>query len=64
MGKLRLLSKEDSRQIHQAALRIMEEMGMLVMDQHTRRMLRQAGCRESDDGYLHYAEDLPASLPG
>ncbi|TET80416.1 MAG: hypothetical protein E3J37_11375 [Anaerolineales bacterium] len=58
MGKLRLLSKEDSCQIHQAALRILEEIGMLVMDQHTRRMLRQAGCRESDDGYLHYDEEL------
>jgi trimethylamine--corrinoid protein Co-methyltransferase len=33
-------------------------MGMLVMDQDTRRVLQKAGCMESEDGYLHFGEHL------
>ena len=56
--KLRLLSESDSRAIYQTAIRILREMGMLVMDQDTRRMLQGAGCKESEDGYLHFSEKL------
>lgn len=56
--KLRLLTKEDSQAIHQAALKILGEIGMAVMDHTTREMLKKAGCRESDDGYLLFDEEL------
>jgi len=56
--KLRLLSEADSLAIYQAAIQILEEMGMLVMDQDTRGMLREAGCGESEAGYLHFDEKL------
>jgi len=41
-----------------AAVQILEEMGMLVMDRETRKMLQKAGCKESEDGYLHFSEQL------
>ena len=65
--KLELLSKANSQAIHRAALRILGEIGMLVMDHDTQEMLKQAGCRESDDGYLLFDQELIArtleSLP-
>jgi trimethylamine--corrinoid protein Co-methyltransferase len=56
--KLRLLSEADSQAIHRAALRILNEIGMLVMDHDTREMLRRAGCRESDEGRFLFDEEL------
>jgi len=56
--RLRLLSEADSQAIHRAALRILREIGMFVMDHDTRKMLKQAGCRESDDGYLLFDQEL------
>ncbi len=56
--KLRLLSEADSQAIHRAALRILREIGMFVMDHDTHKMLKQAGCRESADGYLLFGEEL------
>jgi trimethylamine--corrinoid protein Co-methyltransferase len=56
--KLRLLSEADIRGIYQVAIQILEEMGMEVMDQDTRRMLQQAGCRESEEGHLLFDERL------
>lgn len=56
--KLRLLSEADSQGIYRTAIQILEEMGMQVMDRDTHSLLRQAGCRESEDGYLHFDEQL------
>jgi len=56
--QLRVLSEEDSRQIHRAALQVLRETGISVQDEDTRRMLKDKGCRESDDGYLLFDEDL------
>lgn len=56
--KLRLLSEKDSREIYRAAVQILQEMGMLVMDQDTRGLLRKAGCREAEDGFLRFDEGL------
>jgi len=56
--QLRVLSVEDSRQIHQAALRILRETGMSVQDDDTRKLLQDRGCRKSRDGYLRFEEEL------
>ena len=56
--KLRLLSQVDSQGIYRAAIQILQEMGMMVKDLDTRRMLQKAGCGESEDGYLHFEEQL------
>ncbi|UCF98640.1 MAG: trimethylamine methyltransferase family protein [Spirochaetaceae bacterium] len=56
--KLRLLSDADSREIYAAAIRILREMGMRVMDGDTRRLLQKAGCREADTGHLLFDEQL------
>lgn len=56
--QLRVLGEEESRQIHQAALQILREIGMNIQDKDTREMLKDRGCRESDDGYLLFDEGL------
>ena len=56
--RLKLLEEAETRSIHQTALRILGEIGMAVMDQDTREMLKKAGCRESAAGYLLFDEDL------
>jgi len=55
---LQLLSSEDLKQIHQAALTILREMGMDVRDVDTRRLLKEAGCREADSGYLLFPPEV------
>lgn len=60
--KLRLLDRADTHAIHQAALGILSEIGMLVLDHDTREMLRQAGCRAGPGGYLLFDQDLIASM--
>ena len=56
--KLKLLNELDSQSIHQAALKILREVGMAVMDHDTQVMLKNAGCRESDEGHLLFDEAL------
>ena len=56
--RLRLLGEADLKAIHQAALGILREIGIFVMDQGTREMLKKAGCRESVEGYLLFNEEL------
>ncbi len=56
--RLRLLSKEDAQQIHRAALEILRDIGMHVMDQDTHKRLKEARCRESEEGYLLFDEEL------
>lgn len=41
--KLRLLSEGDCKAIYRAAIQILQEMGMMVKDLDTRRMLQKAG---------------------
>ena len=55
---LRVLSESDSQKIHEAALEILRETGMFVMDEETRNLLKDRGCRESDDGYILFEEEL------
>jgi trimethylamine--corrinoid protein Co-methyltransferase len=56
--RLRLLGDTEIYKIHQTALCILREIGIFVMDQDTRRMLKSAGCRESDENYLLFDETL------
>jgi len=66
--KLRLLTKKDSSQIYQAAIDILRLVGMQVMDDDTRKLLGNAGCRENDEGRLLFNEELVqealSSVPG
>lgn len=65
--KQRLLSTDDTRKIHEAALRILEELGMDVRDKETRADLFNAGCIEADTGYILFpskiVESALASIP-
>ena len=56
--KLRLLGEGDIQAIHQAALEILREIGLAVMDQDTREILKKAGCQESSDGHILFSESL------
>jgi trimethylamine--corrinoid protein Co-methyltransferase len=58
MMRLRALSRRETGAILRAALRILGETGLGVADAGTRRLLRQAGCREAADGYLRLGEEL------
>jgi len=56
--RLRMLSEEQTRTIYRAALRILREVGMDVRDLDTRKRLLQAGCREGEDEYILFPDDL------
>jgi len=56
--RLRLLSTENTRQIHTAALTILQDLGMDVRDTDTRKDLLNAGCREADTGYVLFPEEV------
>ena len=44
--KLQLFNETDCQRIHAAAVRILGEMGVWVMDEDTRTLLKGAGCRD------------------
>jgi trimethylamine--corrinoid protein Co-methyltransferase len=56
--RLRMLSEEQTRTIYRAALQILREIGMDVRDADTRKRLFQAGCREGDDEYVLFPDEL------
>lgn len=56
--KLRVLSREDTAQIHRTALRVLNEIGMAVQDEGTRKLLKEKACKEGKDGYLLFEETL------
>jgi trimethylamine--corrinoid protein Co-methyltransferase len=56
--QLSILSEQESRQIHAAALQILREVGMQIRDEDTHNLLKGKGCRESEDGYLLFGEEL------
>lgn len=56
--KLRLFDQADCQRIHGAALRILAEMGVWVMDEETRTLLKGAGCREGEGPHLLFPESL------
>ena len=47
--KITFLSDEDKEKIYQASLQIIEETGMQVMHEEALNLLKDAGCRISDD---------------
>ncbi|MBW2056706.1 MAG: trimethylamine methyltransferase family protein [Deltaproteobacteria bacterium] len=58
--RLRVLSEEETEQIHRTALRVLGEIGMDVQDEETRKRLKEMGCREGGDGYLLFGPELVA----
>jgi trimethylamine--corrinoid protein Co-methyltransferase len=58
MMRLRVLSPEQTREIHRASLRLLAEIGMHVMDGETRRDLLAAGCRENAEERVLMSEEV------
>ena len=56
--RLRMLSHDQSKTIYRASLRILREVGMDVRDLETRKRLLQAGCREGEDEYILFPDEL------
>jgi trimethylamine--corrinoid protein Co-methyltransferase len=56
--RLRILDDEDCRSIHGFALQMLKEIGMKIPDEDTRAGLKDVGCREKDDGYITFPEDI------
>jgi trimethylamine--corrinoid protein Co-methyltransferase len=53
-----MLSEEQADTIYRGALRILREIGMDVRDSDTRKRLLKAGCREGEDEYLLFPDEL------
>lgn len=51
-GQLNLVSREQVKTIHGAALRILEEKGIKVEDPESRRILDENGCRVNPDNHV------------
>lgn len=56
--RLRVLTSEDTGQIHRTALKVLREIGMEVHDDETRKRLKDIGCREGAKGYLTFDEEV------
>ena len=57
--QLNLVGKEAAQSVHEVVIRILSEIGVLIEDEPTRRMmLSQTGCREGSGGYVRIFEDL------
>ena len=55
---LRVINSQGTSRIHRAALNMLQETGMNVQDDDTRKWLKEKGCRESDDGYLLFDDQI------
>jgi len=55
---LRVFSKEETSTLHETALTILQEIGMDVREEETRKELLDSGCTESDEGYLLFPEKV------
>jgi trimethylamine--corrinoid protein Co-methyltransferase len=53
-----MLSEEQTQTIYKSALQILREIGMEVRDIDTRKRLLQEGCREGDDEYILFPDEL------
>jgi len=58
LPRLQFLNEEQKKNIHGAALRVMESVGMEVLQEEARSLLLQAGAREGEGNRLF----IPASL--
>ena len=56
--RIRVLSEEQCRAVHAAALTTLAGTGILVEDDDTRQRLIDAGCRRGEGGHLCFAEKL------
>ena len=57
--QLDVVDQQGAHAIHEVVLRILGEIGGIVEDEMTRRMLlRHADCREAADGYIQISQDL------
>lgn len=56
--RLRVINRGEATRIHRAALTMLKKTGMNVQDDDTRKRLKEQGCRESDDGYLLFHEQI------
>jgi len=56
--RLRVLTEEETRQIHRTALKTLHEMGMDVQDDGTRKRLKDIGCRDGENGYLVFPGEV------
>ena len=56
--RLRVLTEEETPQIHKAALRTLHEIGMDVHDDETQERLKDKGCRVGENGYLIFPDDV------
>jgi len=49
-GRLRFLSREEIERIHEHSIRVLGEIGILVMSEPVSKMLEENGCVRSEDG--------------
>jgi trimethylamine--corrinoid protein Co-methyltransferase len=56
--RLRVINSQGTSRIHRAALNMLKEIGMNVLDDDTRKWLKEKGCQESDDGYLLFDDQI------
>lgn len=61
-GRLQFLSREEIERIHEHSIRVLEDIGILVMSEPVSKMLEENGCIRSEDGKrLLIPEDIVRS---
>ena len=56
--RLRVLTEEETRQIHRTALKTLHEIGMDLQDDETRERLKDIGCRDGEYGNIVLTEEV------
>jgi trimethylamine---corrinoid protein Co-methyltransferase len=56
--RFRILSKADTNMVHQTALKILDEIGIQVEDEDTRKLLKEKGCGERENSYTTFSEKI------
>ncbi|NYE58514.1 trimethylamine methyltransferase family protein [Carboxydothermus ferrireducens] len=52
MNYFSFFTEEEKQKIHEASLEILEEVGLLVRNQHAREIFKNGGCLVNDDGIV------------
>lgn len=56
--RFRVLTQEETGQIHKAALRILHEIGIDIHDDETQKRLKDIGCRKGENGYFIFPAEV------
>ncbi|WP_419910214.1 trimethylamine methyltransferase family protein [Hoeflea sp.] len=62
LPRAEVLSQDELESLHKTSLRVLEELGIRVLNDEARDLLAKAGCEVRDDIMVHFPSDLVTEL--